>query len=363
MNTTPFHQRPYMVVWEVTRACALACRHCRAEAQVRAHPEELSTEEGFALLDQIERAKPELVIFTGGDPMRRKDILDLIGYASRKNKFRVALSPSATPRLLKTDFQKLKNAGVRAMSLSIDGHDREAHDAFRGVKSSWDWTMAAIQKAKEAGIFLQINTTVSKHNFQKLDEFRKLLDTLQPDVWSVFLLIPTGRGKQEISLNGEEMENLFLKLFEISKNISYKIKTTEGQHYRRILFQQRGQVTTHTKRVRVDQTPSAINDGKGFVFVSHTGEICPSGFLPIVAGNIRREELIDVYRNHPVFQQLRSPHLLKGKCGACEFNSLCGGSRARAYAFTGDYLAQEPCCIYNSALEALPPNLRKGYRP
>lgn len=333
-----FNQQPFMVVWEVTRACALRCRHCRAEAQPRKHPEELTTQEGVALIEQIGRAAPQLLVLTGGDPMMREDLKDLILYAAKKN-FRLALSPSATPKLLNTDFHALKKWGIQRMSLSLDGATREEHEAFRGVLQSWDWTMQAIEKAKEAGIGVQINTTIMRQNFKKLEDFRRLMDEIQPLVWTIFLLVPTGRAKNEELLSAEETEGFFNRLYDLSREVSYEIKTTEGQHYRRVFLQRTG--------IKPENHPvPGVNDGKGFVFVSHTGEICPSGFLPIVAGNVRKDELIEVYRNHETFQQLRDSSLLKGKCGRCEYHHICGGSRARAYAVTGDYLAEEPCCNY-----------------
>lgn len=335
-----FNQRPFIVIWETTRACRLACRHCRAAAQNHRHPLELTTEEGYAFLDQVSRAEPTVFIFTGGDPIRRPDLKPLIRYAADKG-LRVGLSPSATPDFAAADLGELKRLGVDRISLSLDGASRRTHDRFRGIKGTWDWTMVSIGAAARAGLPIQINTTFTRQNIGEFDDFVRLLERVKPVLWSVFQLVPTGRGKTRDLLTADELEDLFVRLCDLSATAPFDIKTTEGHHYRRVVMQRRGAAAAHTARA-----PLGINDGKGFVFVSHLGEIYPSGFLPLSAGNVRSSELGDVYRNHVLFQQLRDPALLKGKCGRCEFNRICGGSRARAYALTGDYLAEEPLCVY-----------------
>jgi len=338
-DRTRWGQNPLIVIWEVTRACVLACRHCRAKAIYRRDPRELSTEDAKHFIDQVVRAAPRIFILTGGDPMCRTDLGYLIKYASSYG-LHVAMSPSATPRFLNTDLEVLGRAGLQRISLSLDGATKATHDAFRGIPGTWNWTMAGIAKARAAGIGVQINTTFTRQNLHELEDFVRLLDAICPESWSLFQLVPVGRGNKEDLLTGEEMERLFERLYKLSRQVPFDIKTTEGQHYRRVALQQ-WSLHGGSKPVVSD-----INDGKGFVFVSHVGEICPSGFLPLVTGNVHNEELIDVYRNAPIFRQLRDPDFLKGKCGRCEFRYVCGGSRARAYAMTGDYLAQEPLCIY-----------------
>ena len=334
-----------IVIWEVTRACALACRHCRAEAIPRPNPLELDMKEAERFVDQVVRANPKIFILTGGDPMYRRDLVHIIEYASQRG-LRVAMSPSATPRFLKADLKLFKDAGLQAISLSIDGATQDAQDSFRGVRGTWDWTMQACKAVRAAGINLQINTTVTRQNIGQYDAFVALLDQLEPSVWSLFQLVPTGRAKTGDMLTGEEVETLFNRLVDLAPKAKYKIKTTEGQHYRRVGLQ----------RWKRDGGPrpvvSTINDGRGFVFVSHIGEICPSGFLPVAAGNVRSHELIEVYRDATLFRNLRNSNLLKGKCGRCEYRKICGGSRARAYAVTGDYLAEEPLCIYQPENES-----------
>ncbi len=348
MPSFDFNARPFIIIWEVTRACALACRHCRASAELRRHPAELNFEQSLNLLDQIERCRPQTFVLTGGDPVRRPDLLPLIRYAHGK-RIRVGLTPSATPDLLAQDFETIKNAGVARMALSLDGASRTTHDAFRGVPGTWDWTMEAIRRARQVDLEIQINTTFTRQNLPEWDAFVELMDKIRPALWSVFQLVPTGRGKTDDLLSSEEMEELFLRLYRHSLTAPYDIKTTEGHHYRRVVLQQSRDVSRLKGRA-----PLGINDGKGFVFVSHTGDIFPSGFLPVPAGNVKQDELLDVYRNHPQFQALRDPARLKGKCGRCEYKSICGGSRARSFAMTGDLFAEEPLCSYVPRREAVP---------
>ena len=336
----PHAERPFIVIWEVTRACELACRHCRAEANARRDPRELKPAEVPAFLDQVASAAPKVFVLTGGDPMMRDDLADIIAGATRRG-LAVSLSPSATPRFLRADLRRFREAGLKRVSLSLDGARAESHDAFRGVPGTWDRTMEAVTAAREAGLEVQINTTFTRQNLREFDDFVALLAELKPSLWSVFQLVPTGRALAGDLLTAAEMEHLFERLAEFTLNVPWPIKTTEGQHFRRVLLQQ-------WKRRPGLPRPQIlpVNDGNGFVFVSHTGDIQPSGFLPITAGNVRREELLEVYRNSPLFRELRDPELLKGKCGRCEFRTLCGGSRARAYGLTGDWLGEEPLCSY-----------------
>jgi radical SAM protein with 4Fe4S-binding SPASM domain len=334
-----YHDRPFIVIWEVTRACSLACRHCRAEASPRRHPLELTTAEACRVIEQVARCRPALFVLTGGDPIRRPDLRTLVRHATGRG-LRVSLSPSATPEFAATDLDALKAAGVERLSLSLDGASEATHDRFRGVPGTWRWTMEAIANAALAGIPIQINTTFTRQNRGEFDGFVRLLDEIRPVLWSVFQLVPTGRGSVEDMLTAEQMEELFERLARLSRAAPYDIKTTEGQHYRRVLLQHPG------ARPAGRRAPPGINDGKGFVFVSHVGNIQPSGFLPLTAGNVRQDELLEVYRHSPLFRELRNPSLLRGKCGRCEFKTLCGGSRARAFALTGDHLGEEPLCVY-----------------
>lgn len=339
-SAVDFNERPFILFWEVTRSCALACRHCRAIAQPKAHPEELAHEEAMALADKIAALRPPMVVLTGGDPMMRRDIFDIIRRLAGQG-IRVALSPAATPRLLNTDFAALKEAGVVSMSLSLDGATRETHDAFRRVPHTFERTLEAARKAKAAGIQLQINTTVAKSTLPEMDAFAELMRALAPDVWSVFLLVPTGRATAEDLPSADDIEALWKKLLALRETMPFAIKTTEGHHYRRAMMQAAARGEAPAPRHIVP-----TRDGKGVVFISHVGEIQPSGFLPLTAGNVRTDDLASIYRTHPIFVTLRDDDALGGKCGKCEYRRICGGSRSRAYGTCGDMMAAEPLCSY-----------------
>ncbi len=343
-----YDEGPRVIIWEMTRACALACIHCRAKAIPQRDARELSTEEAFGLVDQVAAYGRPIFILTGGDPFMRPDLFEIVEYAAKLG-LPIAVSPSGTGRLTKPALERLAAAGCRRMSLSIDGPDAESHDAFRGVKGAFDRTLAAAAHAREAGIGLQINTTIARHNNTRIKEIAALIERIGASVWTAFFLVPTGRAHREDCLDAAGFEAVFAELFDVWKTAPFMVKTTEGPHFRRYVAQHIGTLPFEQQGRMAEQFryPS-IGDGKGFVFVSHTGEICPSGFLPIVAGNVRHDSLIDVYRSDPTFQRLRDPDRTEGKCGLCDFRQLCGGSRARAYGFTGDPFAAEPCCGYQS---------------
>jgi radical SAM protein len=363
-----YDQTPFLAIWEVTQSCDLACKHCRAAAQPLAHPDQLSTDEGRKLIDQIAAMDVPIFIFTGGDPLKRPDLYDLIRYGAEKN-VKIAVTPSATPLLTRDAIFKMKEAGVVRLGISLDGSCPEIHDVFRGLPGAWARTIQAIEWAGEAGLPIQVHSTISRHNAHDLDNLCALFEKLAIVMWNVFFLVPVGRGQLNDLLSGEEFENVFAKIYELSHRVSFQIKTTEAMHYRRYLLQHNleerkmahGAGHPHAAAI-AEYEPGApkadpltrnhgwatrrVNDGKGFMFISHMGNVYPSGFLPINAGNIRETPLGEIYRNAPIFKALRDTSRLEGKCGACEYKEICGGSRARAYALTGDPLAQEPCCIY-----------------
>jgi radical SAM protein len=360
-----FDETPFLAIWEVTQSCDLACKHCRAAAQPLAHPDELTTGQGKALIDQIAAMGVPIFVLTGGDPMKRKDIFELIRYAADKN-VKVALTPSATPLLTREAIFQLREAGLVRLGISLDGSTAEINDTFRGMAGAYDRTIQAIEWANEAGIPIQVHTTISRHNVQDLDNLCALFERLKIVMWNVFFLIPVGRGQLADLLSGEEFEQVFGKIYELSQRVNFQIKTTEAMHYRRYLMQHNleerrighghpatagaayepGTPTASAHTRTMGWATRRVNDGKGFLFVSHVGNVYPSGFLPIHAGNIKETPLQEIYRNAPIFKALRDTGKLEGKCGACEFKELCGGSRARAYAVTGNPLAAEPCCIY-----------------
>jgi radical SAM protein len=346
VNSNSFNHNPFIVIWELTRACALRCVHCRAEAQYKRNPMELSTDEGKVLLREIQSMGSPLFVFTGGDPLMREDLMELAAYGKQLG-LRVAITPSATPRVTKPIMKQAKDIGFHRWAFSLDGSNENIHDEFRGMKGSYDLTINALRTLRELELPIQVNTTVCKRNIKDLPNIVRLLKDMGVVLWSVFFLIPTGRGKMEDMLSPEEHEEVLHYLAKLTREVPFDIKTTEAPHYRRVLQQ------TYQSQLFAGQAgPPAlrsrygIRDGNGFVFVSHIGDVFPSGFLPIQCGNIRETPLSEIYRTHSLFQSLRNPDEYKGKCGVCEYRNLCGGSRARAYAITGDPLESDPSCTY-----------------
>jgi radical SAM protein with 4Fe4S-binding SPASM domain len=340
-----------VLFWEITKACALACRHCRAEAQPRRHPQELSTSEALQVVDQIAQFSPKpILVISGGDPLMRRDLFQVIEYSVGLG-IRTSLSPSVTALLTPASLTRVFQAGVRQISLSLDGATPETHDAFRGVQGSFARTLAAITAAKEAGLTVQVNTTVTRDTWQQLNAIADVVGERSVDLWDLFFLVPTGRARKEELLSAEEHEQAYQWLCALADSAPFRIKATLGQPFRRVQLQRALALGKQTGAI-----PST-NDGKGICFFSHTGDIYPSGFLPLVCGNVRRDSLVETYQAHEVFLTLRDSRLLKGKCGLCPFNQLCGGCRARAFALTGDYLAADPTCAY------VPPQAAEGPCP
>ncbi len=349
MDYDGFSERPFLVFWEITRACALACRHCRAEAQSKRHPNELNPVESSRLIRQLAELKPPMLILTGGDPLMRPDALDLVREATAAG-LHVGLSPSATARLMHVDFAEIKAAGVERISLSLDGATKETHDAFRGLTGTFERTIEAVHRAHEAGLSAQINTTLTRGNLGEYAAFKHLMFELKPAMWSVFLLVPTGRAQASDLPDPLDIERVFQDMAGLVGRAPFAIKTTEGHHFRRVLIQMLGGEGRRRPGLR---SPLGIRDGRGVMFISHTGVVSPSGFLPFDCGNVRHEHPADIYRRHPLFISLRDNDALGGKCGRCEFRTVCGGSRARAYGVTGDPFAEDPACSYRPRGAAL----------
>ncbi len=360
--------RPFIVIWEMTRACDLACEHCRAEAIPARNAAELTTDEARTLIDQIAAfGQPSpIMVFTGGDPMKRPDLAELITYAGTR-RVPAAFSPSATPLLTADILRELHSAGLKALSLSLDGASASVHDGFRGIAGVYDRTLAAWEVARGCGLKVQINTTVTRLNLWDLPAIARTVIDRGAMTWSAFFLVPVGRGTTLEQISAEECEDVMHFLYDVGMAIP--VKTTEGHHYKRIcvertVLQRLGippeQVlklgpTYHALREKLGpvhardvmrRSPMDVNSGRGFVFISHTGTVYPSGFLPISAGNVRRTPLNEIYRVGRLFKRLRNPALLGGRCGECEFVGVCGGSRSRAFAMTEDVLAQDPLCNY-----------------
>ena len=342
-----FNQNPFVAIWEMTRACDLACVHCRAAAQSKRSQFELTTEEGFRLIDEIATMRPRVFVLTGGDPLKREDTYDLIAHAKERG-LEPALTPSATPLLTEEAVAKMKRYGLSRMAVSLDASNATFHDDFRRVSGSFDVTLRAIRAAKREGIPVQVNTTVTRRTIGDLPAMVPILEDLGIVMWSVFFVVPTGRAKNSDLVTADEVEKFFGFLHETSKRVPFSIRTTEAMHYRRFLMQH-GAAALPLGVQQTPRAPQGVNEAKGFVFVSHIGDVYPSGFLPLKAGNVKKQSLAEIYRSSELFQSLRDPNNLKGKCGRCEFRELCGGSRARAWAMTGDVFAADPLCAYEPA--------------
>ena len=375
---TDFNVSPFVVIWENTRACDLACVHCRAAAQSRRSQYELTTEQGFRLIEEIGRMKPKVFVLTGGDPLKRDDTYEMIAHA-RAQGLEPSLTPSATPLLTEEAVAKMKAHGLGRMAVSLDASNAGLHDDFRRVPGSYDITLRAIREAKRQDIPVQVNTTVTRRTIADLPRMVEVLEDLGIVMWSVFFLVPTGRAKSSDVVTPEEVESLFGFLYETSKRVRFSIRTTEAMHYRRYMLQRMsaergipigamrdpatGLIDASTLFLQhgpramplgiepgaVSRAPRGVNEAKGFVFVSHIGDVYPSGFLPLKAGNVKSESLSEIYRSSKLFVALRDNRNLHGKCGRCEFRELCGGSRARAWSMTGDVFGSDPLCTYQPA--------------
>jgi radical SAM protein len=357
-----FNLTPYVVAWETTRACALACQHCRAMAIPRRDPRELTTEEGKRLIDDLVRLGRPILILTGGDPFMRRDLVGLARYAVEQG-LHVGLSPSATALVTRERLAALQEAGAAMIHLSLDGSEA-THDAFRGVVGSFRRTLEIMQDVRELGLPLQIGTTVTRQTVPDLPALAELVMARDIQVWNVFFLVPTGRGQQADMLGAPETEVVLEWLWKLSKRVPFRVRTTAAEHYRRVVIQNerrarglapdlpsrevRWQATGAGYAFRDGRAPQqqGVNDGKGFAFVSHVGDVYPSGFLQTPVGNVRETSIVELYRDQLLFRMLREPERLGGKCGRCEYKAVCGGSRARAWALTGDPLAPDPTCAY-----------------
>lgn len=349
-GTHPFVERPFVAIWELTQACDLACVHCRASAVSHRNPLELSTEEGKKLLGQIASMQTPLMVLTGGDPAKRPDLVPLVEHGTKVG-LTMAVTPSGTQLMQKNILADLKSAGMARVALSIDGPNAMIHDAFRRVDNSFEHTLRILNAAADLGIERQVNTTLGPHNIHLLGDMSELAKTLGVTLWSVFVVVPTGRATRDHLLSAESLETSLEDLARIAETAPFDVKTTAAPFFRRIQLEHRARKHAVGVLQDVDQDGQirgqrGINDGSGFLFVSHKGSIYPSGFLPLSAGNVRTDDIVDVYRSSPLFTKLRDTEAISGKCGVCPFRRICGGSRARAYAMEGNLLASDPLCAY-----------------
>jgi AdoMet-dependent heme synthase len=361
--SSPFSRAPFIVIWETTRACALKCIHCRADAIARRDPDELSTDEGKRLIDRVAAFgnPPPILVLTGGDPLRRPDVAELVAHGTRTG-VSVSLTPSGTAAVTRDKLRRLQDAGLARLAVSLDGATAEAHDAFRGVRGSHQYTVRIIEHARALGLPLQINTTVCRTTAGQLEALAPQIEEMGVVLWALFFLIPIGRAQLDHALSAGQIETVLHWAAALSRRVPFGIKTTEAPQYVRVVSSLAPELPSAvTPSFRgVGRASRAVTDGNGFVFIDHIGNICPSGFLPLVAGNVRRDDLVTAYREDSLFRELRDPSRLGGRCGRCDFRERCGGSRARAYAFTGNPLAEDPGCVYEPGTVAAPQAISGG---
>jgi radical SAM protein len=373
-------QRPLIVIWEITRACPLACLHCRAEARPERDSGELTSAEARDLMAQVTEfgSPPPIFVLTGGDPFQRPDLFDLVRHGAALG-LPMAVSPSGTPTLTAGRLAELHDAGARAISLSLDGSTARVHDRFRAVPGVFDATMKAWRAARDLGLKVQVNTSVTGHNLDDLADIAALVSRLGAVSWSAFLLVPTGRGALLPALTARQAEDVLNFVYDAGEFIPSK--TTEAHHFRRVVIQREilrrrgadhvallglGELYLRLRqrlgdldlpRREARRPPVNINAGQGFVFISHHGTVHPSGFLPLSAGSVRTGRLADIYRTSPLLLTMRDRDMLAGRCGGCEFGPVCGGSRSRAFAVTGDPYAEDPWCSYQPGSFPYPEDL------
>ncbi len=364
MNPRPidYNSKPILIFWETTKACDLACKHCRASALLEALPDEMDIEQSLSFVEQIKQfgAPYPVLILTGGDIMKKRGLGQILQRAKELG-IPASMSPSATPLLNEESFSMMKSKGVKSLSLSLDGASSETHDWLRGYIGTFDKTVELARRIISEGFTLQINTTVFKKNVHELPQLLKILIETKVKTWEVFSLIKTGRGIDREDLDTEAYEDVFNYL-EFASRYGISIRTVEAPFFRRILLEREKKEykggTLYNKlieeTVNLLGTPgdrpkghtSQTRDGKGIIFVAHNGDVNPSGFLPINLGNVKENSIVEIYRNNETLIKLRDSKNFKGRCGACEYADICGGSRSRAYSYFEDIFQEDPRCKY-----------------
>lgn len=362
-----FEKAPILLFWETTKACGLACRHCRAEAIDGPLPGQLSPAEGRRLIDDLRGFAPRapVLIFTGGDPFMREDLFELAAHA-RSYGMPVGFAPSVTPLLTRETARRMLEVGAKTVSISLDGADAATHEGIRQVQGHFLETERAVRMLVEEGHTVQINTTVMRRNVEQLADIAALVSGWGAHIWEVFFLIHVGRGAVLEELTPAENEDVVHFLFDSSR-YGFIVRTVEAPFFRRVVTQRReapdadpvaafGSGPLYSRlagRLRAslgdpgDPKAQSVGtrDGKGILFVSHDGDVYPSGFLPYRLGNVRRDDIVHLYREHTLLRAIRATEF-KGRCGLCSFADACGGSRARAFAESGDALGEDPACAY-----------------
>lgn len=342
------YEKPINVYYEITIACDLKCKHCRAEAVPERTPDELKFSEIKNLFEEIKNMGSNLII-SGGDPLKREDIFEVLKYAKKIN-LPFGIAPTTSPLLNFDKIKKIKEIGAYAMSISLDGSNKKSQDEFRGVDGTFDVSINALKFASKINLPIQVNTTFTKENFYEIEKIYYLLKENFYEIvkrWSIFFIVPIGKGKELKLPEKKEIKEILEFLYEKSREAPFHITTTEAPFYKVFYVLKEIKKGKNFDEIIKENKKLGfgVRDGNGVVFVSHKGDIYPSGFLNLNLGNIRSEKLQDVYKNNKVMKELRDVNLLKGKCGKCKYKKICGGSRARAYAILNDYLEEDPFCV------------------
>lgn len=337
-----------MIAWEVTRSCNLNCIHCRAAASRGPYPGELSTEKSFQLIDEIAAMSSPVIILTGGEPLLRPDIFDIAAYGTGKG-LRMVMATNGT-LVDEATAKKMIKSGIKRVSVSLDGKDAPSHDAFRGEIGAFTGALNGIEAMKRAGMEFQINTTVTTANIKQLKEILDLAIRLGAVAHHIFLLVPTGRGRDlaEQAITAADYEETLMWFHKESVNCSIQLKATCAPHYFRIMHQNKVKSAEPKKKAggHFHESTRGCLGGISFCFISHVGQVQPCGYLELDSGNVQKQSFAEIWENSEVFRNLHDLSKYGGKCGRCEFIKICGGCRARAYEATGDYLAAEPLCLY-----------------
>lgn len=342
-----------MIAWEVTRSCNLSCVHCRASAEKGSYENEFSTGECLSLIDDIVSFSSPIVILTGGEPLLREDIFEIAGYGKKRG-LRMVMAVNGT-LVNDSNANKMVESGIARISISIDGATPESHDQFRQVEGAFQGAMNGIKYAKKVGMEFQINSTITQDNLDQIEDILNLAIKLGAIAHHIFLLVPTGRGKnlKDKGLSADDYEKTLEWFYHQRDKVPLQLKATCAPHYYRILRQEaKKEGKTVTPRTYgLDAMTRGCLGGTSFCFISHIGEVQPCGYLELNCGNVREKSLENIWKNSRIFKELRDVSNLKGKCGACEFRRVCGGCRARAYEVSGDFLAEEPLCTYQPAVQ------------
>jgi len=357
-----YDKKPILIFWETTKACDLACKHCRASALTEGLPDEMNISESLEFVGQIEefgRPYPVLIL-TGGDIMKKKGLREILK-KSQEIGIPTSMSPSATGLLNDGAFEMMRKYGVRSLSLSLDGSNAATHDWLRGFPGIYDRTLQLIDRIISEGFTLQINTAIFKRNVKELPELLKLLLEKKVKTWEVFALIKTGRGIDREDLEASEYEDV-MNFLEFASRYGITVRTVEAPFFRRVLIERENgdysggalfnDLVERTRHLLGDPTgrvkghTSYTRDGKGIIFVAHNGDVNPSGFLPLSLGNVKDEGIVSIYRNNEILRKIRDPSNFGGRCGVCEYGDICGGSRARAFSYFNDLFQEDPKCIY-----------------